>query len=133
VLSPDQKVRHEIAVLSGSNLDRFSSYQFSLFGDDRLNGFSGSGVRFDEGLILRSGYSFNLFSAIRLDAVLENAWVEKDNSFEGTQRFTGFGVGANFPFKWKTVVSLNYGYAVSSDIPDLEGKQEFLLVVLKLF
>jgi len=34
---------------------------------------------------------------------------------------------------WKTVISLNYGRALVSDIADLEGKQEFLLVVLKLF
>ena len=34
---------------------------------------------------------------------------------------------------WKTVISLNYGYALKSDIPDLEGEQEFLLIILKLF
>ena len=34
---------------------------------------------------------------------------------------------------WKTVISLDYGRAVASDIPDLVGKQEFLLIVLKLF
>jgi len=43
------------------------------------------------------------------------------------------GLATNFPFKWKTVVSFSYGYALTSDIPDLKGQQEFLLLVLKLF
>ena len=34
---------------------------------------------------------------------------------------------------WKTVYTVNYGYAFASDIPDLEGSQEFFVLILKLF
>jgi hypothetical protein len=128
-----QKIRGAVDYLGGSDLDRFSRYQFSFFGDDRLNGFSGTGVRFDEGLIGRVGYAFNLFEVIRLDAVLESARVEQDGSGRDTEAFTGAGLSGNFIGPWKTVINVNYGYAISSDIPDLEGEQEFLLLVLKLF
>ena len=43
------------------------------------------------------------------------------------------GLSANFVGPWTTVININYGYALQSDIPDLEGEQEFLLFVFKLF
>jgi hypothetical protein len=128
-----QKLRLELNYLDGADLDRFSRYQFSLFGDERLNGFSGSGVRFDTGRIARLGYAFNLFEVIRFDAALETARVEPDARLGTEQSFSGAGLSANFVGPWKTVVSLSYGYALASDIPDLEGEQDFLLVILKLF
>jgi hypothetical protein len=132
-LTSFQKARLDVNLLGGTSLDRFSRYQFSFFGDDRLFGFSGSGVRFDEGAIARAGYSFNVFEIVRLDAALENAWVRERDQPTGTQSFTGVGLSGNVVGPWKTVVSLNYGYALKSDIPDLEGEQEFLLIILKLF
>ena len=85
------------------------------------------------GAILRVGYSFNLFEAIRFDANVESGWVEDQDSSADRQNHGGFGIGANFVAPWKLVVSLNYGRALWSDIPDLEGEEEFLLLVLKLF
>jgi hypothetical protein len=128
-----QKIRGAVDYLNGSDLDRFSRYEFSFFGDGRLNGFSGSGVRFDEGVIGRIGYAFNLFEVIRLDAALDSARIEQDDSADGEQSFTGIGLSGNFVGPWKTVVNVSYGYALSSDISDLEGQQEFLVLVLKLF
>lgn len=128
-----QKLRAEIDYVDGSDLDRFSRHRFSFFGRDRLNGFSGSGVRFDRGAIARAGYAFNLFEAIRFDAALEKAWVEEAGNPAGRQSFSGVGLSGNVVGPWQTVISLNYGYALDSDIPELEGEQEFLLLVLKLF
>ncbi|NIM62979.1 MAG: hypothetical protein GTO30_15455, partial [Acidobacteria bacterium] len=82
----------EANLFDGTDLDRFSRYQFSLFGDTRLNGFAGSGVRFDRGRIVRSGYSFNVFEAIRFDAVVESAWIREEGTVPGTQNHGGFGI-----------------------------------------
>jgi hypothetical protein len=128
-----QKIRGAVDYLNGSDLDRFSRYEFSFFGNDQLNGFSGSGVRFDEGVIGRIGYAFNLFEVIRLDAAIDSARVEQNDSADGEQSFTGVGLSGNFIGPWKTVINVNYGYAISSDVSDLEGQQEFLVLVLKLF
>lgn len=128
-----QKLRAEANLLSGSRLDRFSRYRFSFFGDTRLNGFSGTGVRFDRGAILRAGYAFNLLQAVRFDVSLERAWVEDRRSGEGRRAFTGLGLSGNVVGPWKTVTSFGYGRAIGSDVRDLEGKQEFLVTVLKLF
>jgi len=128
-----QKFRLETNLFDGTDLDRFSRWQFSLFGDTRLNGFAGSGVRFDSGQIARVGYSFNLLEAIRFDAVIESAWVREDASMLGAQNHGGIGIAANFVAPWKLVFSLSYGRALWSDIAELEGQDEFLLVVLRLF
>ena len=128
-----QKVRGELGYLDGSDLDRFSRYEFSFLGDDRLSGFSGSGVRFDKGAIARAGYAFNVFEAIRFSAALDHARVEREDSDLGSQSFTGLGISGNVVGPWKTVISLSYGYALDSDIPDLEGESEFFLLILKLF
>ena len=47
-LSTFQKVHLNAAYFGGTNLDRFSRYQFGLFDDTRIHGVPGSGVRFDE-------------------------------------------------------------------------------------
>lgn len=128
-----QKLRAEASYLDGSDLDRFSRYSFSMFGEERLDGFSGSGVRFDDALIARAGYSFNLFEVIRLDTTLSNARVSSQIAGAARQSFTGAGLSGNVVAPWKTVISMSYGRALASDIPGLEGEQEFLLLVLKLF
>lgn len=128
-----QKVRGEINYLDGADLDRFSNYEFNIFGDDRLFGFAGSGVRFDQGVIGRAGYSFNLLEVIRFDVALEQAQVENSLTDGVRRSFTGVGLSANLVGPWQTVINLNYGYALNSDIPDLEGESEFLLLVFKLF
>jgi len=128
-----QKIRGEIGYLDGSGFDRFSSYGFSFFGADRLSGFSGSGVQFDRGTIARAGYLFNVLEAIRFGARLERAWVVRNRVSDGTEVHTGLGLTANFVGPWKTLINFDYGYALKSDIPDLEGQQEFLLFIFKLF
>jgi len=128
-----QKLRGEAVYLDGDRLDRFSRYQFDLFGTERLSGFSGSGVRFDSGVIGRAGYSFNLFEAIRFDATVESARVERDEPGARSESHTGLGLGGSFVGPWKTVFNISYGYALASDVRDLEREQEFFLLVLKLF
>jgi len=128
-----QRLRVEGNYLDGVDLDRFSRYQFSYFGADRLNGFSGSGVRFDQGVLGRLGYTFNLAEVIRFDLGLDTARVEDQRGGAGAQNFTGIGINAEFPAPWRTVVTLGYGRALASDVPEFKGEQEFLLLILKLF
>lgn len=132
-LAKFQKLRGEVDYLDGADLDRYSRYQFSLFGDDRLSGFAGSGVRFDDGWIARAGYSFNLFELIGFDFTLDSAQIRQDDSLFGRQSFTGAGLSGNVVGPWRTLINVSYGYALSSDIPELVGQDEFMLLIFKLF
>jgi hypothetical protein len=128
-----QKLRLEANYLAGSDLDRFSRYGFGLFGDDRLNGFAGTGVRFDKGYFLRAGYAFNLFNAIRFDLAVDQGRTRDEQRDDRWRNFTGAGLSFNIVGPWKTVIAFSYGRALASDVEGLSGKQEFLFTVLKLF
>jgi hypothetical protein len=128
-----QGLRGEIDYVDGADLDRFSRYGFSRFGPTSLRGFSGSGVRFDRGAILKGAYSFNIFETISFSASLESARVELKESAVGSQSFTGLGLSGRFFGPWKTIISLSFGCALDSDIPELEGETEYLLFIFKLF
>jgi hypothetical protein len=128
-----QKVRATFDLLGGAHLDRYSRHQFGLFGGHSLSGFSGSGVRFDDGAIGRASYAFNLLELIRFSAAVETAWIRPPDAPAGRQSFTGLGLSGNVVAPWKTLVSLTYGLALDADIEDLEGQQEFLLLVFKLW
>lgn len=126
-------VQAELTALGGADFDRFSEYGFSFFGDDRLFGFSGSGVRFDRGEILRASYRFNVLEAIRFQGSVDTARVRSARDAGAYQRFTGIGASANFVAPWQTIVNIDVGYALASDIPEVEGDFEVLAFVLKLF
>jgi hypothetical protein len=128
-----QKIKVELDYLGGSQLDRFSEYQFSSFAGPSLPGFSGSGVRFDEGGIGRLGWAFNIANAIRFDVDVGHARVRDTFGGQPFQDHTGVGLSFNVVGPWTTVWQGSYGRAIVSDIPALEGQQEFRVLVFKLF
>jgi hypothetical protein len=128
-----QKLKVEIAYLDGENLDRFSQYSFGRFGAESLAGYAGTGLRFDTGYIARTGWAFNIADAVRFDVSAEIARI-KDSLDDGRFRnFSGLGLSFNVVGPWKTIWQGSYGRAITSDVPGLEGTQEFELIVLKLF
>ena len=128
-----QKVRGELDWLGGHDLDRFSRYQFSFFGETSLRGFSGRGVRFDDGIIARANYAFNIGQVVQFDASLDHARVRDLSSSRGFADHTGIGVSGKFLGPWETILRFDVGYSLASDIPAAEGKAEALFLVLKLF
>ncbi len=128
-----QKLKAEIDYLGGTNLDRFSEYRFGRFGDESLEGYAGTGVRFDTGTIARFGWAFNILNAVRFDASIGTAQVKDRLLDDQFWNHTGAGLSFNVVGPWKTIWQASYGRAIASDVRELEGKQEFLLVILKLF
>ncbi|MFQ5768787.1 MAG: hypothetical protein ACE5ID_12510, partial [Acidobacteriota bacterium] len=129
-----QKVRISARWLDGTDQDRFSQYKFSFFGGEtRFRGFSGSGLRFDRGLLLSTGYTFNVADLVSFDATLDFARVEDEISGSGRQSHTGFGVAGKFVGPWGFIVQVEYGLAIHSDISEVEGEQEVQLLFLKIF
>jgi len=90
-------------------------------------------VRFDTGYLARVGWAFNILNAVRFDASVETAHVKDRLLDDRFRNHTGAGLAFNIVGPWKTIWQASYGRAIASDVPELEGKQEFLLVILKLF
>ena len=56
-----------------------------------------------------------------------------DEVLEEDFDMTGVGLSANFVGPWRTIIALDYGYGLRSDIEEIEGSSEFLFVIFKLF
>jgi hypothetical protein len=126
-----QKVRLQAQWADGGDLDRFSQFQFGFFEDERLRGFSGSGIRFDRGGILRAQYAFDVFEKVRFAAGIDHARVREEGS--GTTSHTGFGLSGSFMGPWGTILTFDWGIALHSDVSSAEGEQEIQFFFLKLF
>ncbi len=128
-----QKLKAELTYLDGVNLDRFSQYSFGRFGAESLAGYAGTGLRFDTGYIARTGWAFNILNVVRFDVSADFARVKDSLKDDRFRNFSGLGLSFNVVGPWKTIWQGSYGRAITADVRELEGTQEFELVVLKLF
>ncbi len=128
-----QKIDVSAVWQSGKDLDRFSAFTFGAIGGTRVRGFGGSGIRFDRGFVGSVGYGFNLGDVIRLDAGVDYGRVHDASLAEGMSSHTGVGLAANFVGPWRTLVRLDLGYALRSDLEQAEKGKEIYVVVLRLF
>jgi hypothetical protein len=128
-----QQIELSARYQGGEDLDRFSKYTFGFLGGDRLRGFGGSGIRYDRGVLGQVQYSFNIQEVVRFDATLDHAEVHDIRLSDETTSHTGFGIAANFLGPWQTLIRLDTGYALSSDLDAVEGDFEFIVVALRLF
>lgn len=124
-----QKVGAEIDYVSGSNLDRFSKYQFGFFGSTRVHGYSSGKVRAEEALAAHLTYGFEIGQFLRLDAVGDVAWATDEASGLDNEMLAGAGIAGTFMGPWQTVVNLDVGVPVAG--PD-DGFVMYI-VFLKLF
>ncbi|MCU0231138.1 MAG: hypothetical protein MUC67_07140, partial [Acidobacteria bacterium] len=117
----------------GVDLDRFSDYEFGLFGTNRLPGFGGSGIRFGRGGVFELTYGFNIAQVVGLDLNVEYALVDDPQVAPGFSGHTGIGLAGSLAGPWETLWRLDVGYSVASELEPAEGKFDFFLAVLKLF
>jgi len=107
-----QKIHLNTAWFSGSDLDRFSQYQFGMFDDTRIHGVPASGVRYGELAMARGSYSLNVFEQYRLDFFVDQAW-GKETPRRGTwDPISGFGIAVNLRAPWNTILRADFGRSV---------------------
>lgn len=124
-----RKLGAEIDYLSGSDLDRFSKYQFGSFGGSRVHGYSSDRIRASEVWGSHLSYGFELGQLLRLDAVGDVAWATDEATGLDRELLGGVGLSGSFMGPWETLVNLDVGTPVAG--PD-HGVTLYL-VFLKLF
>lgn len=124
-----QKIGVELDWVSGSDLDRFSKYQFGFFGGTRVHGYQSNRVRAEEAIATHLSYGFEIGEFLRLDAVGDVAWATDEASGLDNEMLAGVGLAGTFIGPWQTVVNLDFGVPVAG--PD-DGFVMYL-VFLKLF
>ncbi|MEA2558592.1 MAG: hypothetical protein QOH06_96 [Acidobacteriota bacterium] len=124
-----QKIGAEIDYVSGSDLDRFSKYQFGFFGSTRVHGYQSNRVRAEEAIATHLSYGFEIGELLRLDAVGDMAWATDEAAGLDNEMLAGVGLAGSFMGPWQTLVNLDVGVPVAG--PD-DGFVMYL-VFLKLF
>ncbi|HEV7507702.1 MAG TPA: hypothetical protein VGS07_22650 [Thermoanaerobaculia bacterium] len=124
-----QKAGLEFDYAGGSDLDRFSKYQFGFFGGTRVHGYKSDSVRATQVYAGHASYGFVIGDAFNLQGIADAALAtDKQNGLEN-KLLGGVGLQGTFVGPWQTVVNLDAGKAVAG--PD-DGFVLYL-VFLKLF
>ncbi|HEY2739928.1 MAG TPA: hypothetical protein VGK45_16080 [Thermoanaerobaculia bacterium] len=112
-LSHFQKIGAEIDYVGGSDLDRFSKYQFGFFGDTRVHGYQSDRVRAEKAIASHLTYGFEIGELLRLDAVADAAWATDKATGLHNTLLGGVGLAGTFIGPWQTVVNLDLGVPVA--------------------
>jgi hypothetical protein len=124
-----QKISAEVDQVGGSDLDRFSKYQFGFFGDTRIHGFKTDAVRATSATLSHVTYGFDFGSAFRLDAVVDAAIANDRESGLHDAFLAGTGLVGTVVGPWETILNLDVGTPLSGPTHGIV----LYLVALKLF
>ncbi|MDH3254619.1 MAG: hypothetical protein OEM62_06480 [Acidobacteriota bacterium] len=119
----------ELEYASGSDLDRFSKYDFGFFSSTGVHGYQSSKVRAEDVLAAHLTYGFEVGNVFRLDLVGDTAWATDDATGLDRELLAGVGIVGTVLGPWQTVINADIGVAVTG--PD-DGFTVFI-AFLKLF
>ena len=104
--------------------------QERLFDEVRMHGVPSAGIRFDELVLIRGSYSFNVLDIYRLDLFVDHARGRDPFDRMTWRPVTGTGVAVTFKAPWNTMLIADVG---KSFLPDLyRGSGSVVLQVLLL-
>jgi len=119
----------ELEYLDGSRLDRFSKYEFGIFGGVTVHGYQSDKVKAEEVLASHLTYGFDVGQLFRLELVGDAVWATDEATGLDNELLAGAGVVGTVVGPWRTVINLDVGAALAG--PD-DGFAVFV-TVLKLF
>lgn len=119
----------EVEYLDGSNLDRFSKFDFGTFSSVRVRGYETGKIRAQEALAAHFNYGWNVGGTFRLEALADVAWATDEIAGFDQELLAGVGVAATVIGPWSTIINVDLGVAVAG--PD-DGVTA-TIAVLKLF
>ncbi len=116
--------------LDGENLDRFSGYDFGIFGDSTVAGYQSGLVRAHRANGLHVSAGVNYLDRIRFDAEVDAVWASNDMTGLDNELLSGIGVGGSLTLPWQLVTNFEIGYALTG--PG-EGNFAARIFFLRLF
>jgi hypothetical protein len=136
-LSKDQyfpgfrKLHVALTYLDGSDLDRFSKYEFGAFSGNALHGFKSGSVKTQTALLGTVSYGLNIEDIIRFEAIFDQAIVRDRQSGYDNTYFAGAGLSGSLNGPWNnSLLRFDVGVPVVS-----HGVRGFVanVILLKLF
>ena len=124
-----QKFGLELEILGGEDLDRFSKYDFSFFGDASVAGYASGVVRAEEASALHLTYGLNLGELLRVEVRGDAAWASDEASGLEDELLAGVSLNGTVIGPWQTIVNFDLGIPVEGPADGLVA----YLVFLKLW
>ena len=96
-----RKLHLGLSYQSGSNLDRFSKYEFGTFSGNPVRGYKSGSLRTESAFVGNVSYGLNIEDIIRFEAFYDQALVkDKRSGFDNTY-FSGAGLLASLNGPWQ--------------------------------
>jgi hypothetical protein len=119
----------ELDYLGGSDLDRFSKYEFGYFGSSRVHGYRSNRVRAEEAYLAHLNYGIGIGDVFRIDLIGDGAIATDKLAGLDHEFLAGAGIAGTFMGPWQTLINLDLGVPVAGP----ENGFTIYLVFLKLF
>ena len=126
-----RKLHVGLIYLDGSDLDRFSKYEFGAFSGAPLHGFKSGSVKTESALVASVSYGLNIQDIIRFEAIFDQAIANDPRSGYDNTYFAGAGLLGSLNGPWKnSLLRFEVGVPVVS-----HGIKGFVanVILLKLF
>ncbi|MCP3958293.1 MAG: hypothetical protein GY719_10620 [bacterium] len=120
----------ELEHLNGSDLDRFSRYDFGIFGDSSVSGYQSGLVRADEASGVHIETGVNAGNLFRFEIEGDAVWATSEETGLDNELLAGIGLEGTLTLPWNLLTNFEIGYAL--DGPG-EGDVAARIVFLKLF
>ncbi len=96
-----RKLHVGLSYQSGSNLDRFSKYEFGTFSGNPVRGYKSGSLRTESAFVGNVSYGLNIEDIIRFEAFYDQALVKDKLSGFNNTYFSGAGLLASFNGPWQ--------------------------------
>ncbi|HEY3202994.1 MAG TPA: hypothetical protein VGL03_04970 [Thermoanaerobaculia bacterium] len=95
-----RKLLAKVSYLDGSDLDRFSQWDFGPLGGNPIRGFPGGSVRADRAVLANLSYGLNIENVVRFEVFYDQALVTNKLSGYDKTYFSGAGISTAFNGPW---------------------------------
>ncbi|MDQ2979164.1 MAG: hypothetical protein M3R62_08080, partial [Acidobacteriota bacterium] len=96
-----RKLLAKVSYLDGTDLDRFSQWDFGPFGGNPIRGFPGGSVRADRAVLANLSYGLNIENVVRFEVFYDQALVTNTLSGYDKTYFSGAGISTAFNGPWE--------------------------------
>ena len=124
-----RKLGLEYEHLDGSDLDRFSRYDFGIFGDSTVAGYPSGLVRADEADGLHINYGINAGELFRFEIEGDAVWATAEDVGLDQELLAGVGLEGTVALPWQLLINFELGKAVSGPADGWAAR----IVFLRLF
>lgn len=125
-----RKIGLVLEYLDSTDTDRFSGYDFGLFGDPSVSGYPSGLVRAEKAYGGHLTGGINYLDLIRVTAKVDALWATNPETGLDQELLAGIGLGGTVTLPWQLIMNFDLGYALTGP-----GKGDVAVRVsfLKLF